>query len=357
MNIPHLSKFSIFMISIVVLAIVVYGIIVLTSPSAISSQNDRIYLYSSNRPGSSGNYVKISDMVPNDFGYFMYPSSYNFSDNANAYQKFMLIRLSKIMGGDKNDTSSFRAYSALDPTSHCLMKYWPQDGRQRIEDPCISPPYRSIDGVSDNPGLEMIRAPSTGALPKLDLDVDSQGYLVVKPPVWTEDKNGVVGIGRDISKDQILDSSRYLLERYESQSKIPIPIPLFLKDGSFLIDMSYDSKEVHFVYICDKSHACASSIDVSYCNCTGLSTDDSNYYHITRYMQAWQFGNHTVYSSDPYVDGNEKPLDIYDFEFYQNGYHVTFHSISSFDEGMKMTLDTFFNGTKLSDIEQILIEK
>src|SRR5574337_1220782 len=106
MNIPHLSKFSIFMISIVVLAIVVYGIIVLTSPSGISSQNDRIYLYSSIRPGSSGNYVKISDMLPNDFGYFMYPSSYNFSDNANAYQKFILIRLSKIMGGDKNDTSS-----------------------------------------------------------------------------------------------------------------------------------------------------------------------------------------------------------------------------------------------------------
>jgi hypothetical protein len=359
MNIPHLSKFSIFMISIVVFAIVVYGIIVLTSPSAISSQNDRIYLYSSNRPGSSGNYVKISDMVPNDFGYFMYPSSYNFSDNANAYQKFILIRLSKILGGDKNDTSSFRAYSALDPTSHCLMKYWPQDGRQRIEDPCISPPYRSIDGVSDSPGLEMIRAPATGALPKLDLDVDSQGYLVVKPPVWTEDKNGVVGIGRDVSKDQILDSSRYMLERYASQSKIPIPIPLFLKDGSFLIDMSYDSKEAYFVYTCDKPHACASSISVSYCNCTGLSTDDSSYYrHMSRYMQAWQFGNNTIYSSAVNVNGEPPtPTDYYIFEFYQNGYHVFFNSVPSFNQGMQMTLDTFFNGTKLSDIEQVLIEK
>src|SRR5574340_1050047 len=67
----HISKFSIFMISIVVFAIVVYGIIVLTSPSAISKQNDRIYLYPSAFTDSSTGYVKVSDMKPNGFGYFI----------------------------------------------------------------------------------------------------------------------------------------------------------------------------------------------------------------------------------------------------------------------------------------------
>ena len=217
MKTPHISKFSIFMISIVVLAIVTYGIIVLTSPSTTSKQNERIYLHTPFSNSDFNGYVKIEDMKPNSAGIFMYPSSVPYGDRANAYQTFMLIRLPKTLGGDKNDTSSFRAYSALDPTSHCLMKYWPQDGRQRIEDPCISQPYRSIDGVSYNPGLTMIRAPTTGALPKLDLDVDSQGYLVVKPPIWAENKNGVVGIGRDVSKDEILQSSKILLDHCKNQ--------------------------------------------------------------------------------------------------------------------------------------------
>ena len=358
MKTRNISKFSIFMISLVVFAILVYVVIVLTSPSDISHQNDRIYLHSSNRPDSSGDYVKISDMAPNDSGYFMYPSSYNFSDSANAYQRFLLIRLPSWLGGDKEDISSYRAYSMLDLDSHCLVKYWPQYERQRIEDPCHFEEYRVIDGASYFFGMKIMAKPVENALPQLDLGVDDAGYIYVKTPTWTVDKNGLIGDGRHLSKDQVLNSSKFLLEKYKSISKANIPIPLSLEDGSFLIDISYNGeKSADFRYTLDKPTTSAPSIGISYCNCTGFSTDDSNYYHMTRYMQAWQFGNHTVYSSDPYVDGNEKPLDIYDFEFYQNGYHVTFHSISSFDEGMKMTLDTFFNGTKLSDIEQILIEK
>lgn len=354
----HISKFFIFTISIVALAISVCGIIVLTSPSAISSQDDRIYLHSSNSPGSSGNYVKISNMAPNSFGYFMYPSSHDF-DNANASQTFMLIRLPKIMGGDKNDTSSFRAYSALDPTSHCLIKYWPENGRQRIEDSCTSPPYRSIDGVSYSPWLAIARGLATGALPKLDLDVDSQGYLVVKPPTWKENKNGVVGIGRDISKEEVLNSSQYMLEKFATQSKTPIPIPLFLEDGSLLIDMaSNSSNDTYFRYTWDRSNNNTPIIDTVYCNCTGLSPHDPDYNRMAKYMQAWQFGNHTVYSSATNVDGKPNPYAVSpSFEFYSNGYHVFFNSASSFDQGIKMILDTFFNGIKLSDIEQVSVGK
>src|SRR5579872_6078977 len=119
----HISKFSIFMISIVVLAAAAYCIIVLVSPSSTSAQNDRVYLYPSTRTNSATGYVKISDMKPNSFGYFMYPSSFNYSDNANAYQRFLLIRLPSWLGGDKNDISSYRAYSAIDLDSHCMIRY------------------------------------------------------------------------------------------------------------------------------------------------------------------------------------------------------------------------------------------
>ena len=114
----HLSKFSIFMIAILVIAFVLFGVVVYSSPSSVSSQNERIYLHTPQSYFSNGvvdGYVKISDMKPNSAGVFMYPSSFQYGNPANAYQTFMLIRLPKTMGGDKNDTSSFRAYSALDP--------------------------------------------------------------------------------------------------------------------------------------------------------------------------------------------------------------------------------------------------
>lgn len=354
----YISKFSIFMISIVVLAVAVYGIVVLISPSSTSAQNDRIYLYPSTRTDSTAGYVKISDMKPNSFGYFMYPSSYNYSDNANAYQRFLLIRLPSWLGGDKNDVSSYRAYSALDLDSHCMLIYRSLDGEQKIEDYCHFEQYRTIDGASYFFGIKTLAKPVENALPQLDLGVDDAGYVYVKTPTWDVNKNGVVGDGRHLSKDQVLNSSKLLLEKYESQSSIPIQIPLFLEDGSFLIDISYDGvKTVYFRYAVDKPTLSAPSISISYCNCTRWSEDGSHYFSQTKYTQAWQFGSHTVYSSDPYVDGNDKHLDIYSFEFYQNGYHINFNSLSSFDNGMKMTLYAFFNGTKLSDIEQVPMGK
>jgi len=345
------------MIVIVVFAIGVYGAIIYASPPAISSQNERIYLHSSLNSGSSDGYVKVSDLSPNSSGYFMYPSSYNFSDNANAYQRFVLIRLPSWMGGDRNDISSYRAYSMLDLDSHCMIKYWSQGERQNIQDPCHFEMYRIIDGASDFFGMKAMSKPVENALPQLDLGVDDSGYIYVKTPTWDVNKNGVVGDGRHLSKDQVLNSSRLLLEKYESQSKINIPIPFFLEDGSFLVDISYDNHEAYIRYTFDKPTISTPSIDILYCNCTELSTDGSRYYYGTNHIQAWQFGNHTVYSYDMSTSDQNNPSDLHTFEFYQDRYHVIFNPVMSFDQGMKATLDTFFNGTKLSDIEQVSIEK
>ena len=48
----------------------------------------------------------------------------------------MLIRLPERMGGAANDTSAFRAYRAKALDDPCIIKYWPDEGRQRIENPC-----------------------------------------------------------------------------------------------------------------------------------------------------------------------------------------------------------------------------
>ncbi|HEX5457489.1 MAG TPA: hypothetical protein VFX64_03785 [Candidatus Nitrosotalea sp.] len=355
MKTRHISKFSIFIIAILVIAFASFGIIVYSSPSAVSNQNERIYLHTP-QPFSLTDFdgfVKISDMKPNSAGWFMYPSSFQYGDPANTYQTFLLIRLPKTLGGDKNDTSSFRAYSALDPTSHCLMKYWPQDGRQRIEDPCISQPYRAIDGVSYDPGFTMIRAPTTGALPKLDLDVDSQGYLIVKPPTWSQDNNGIVGIGRNISKDQILQSSQILLNYCKNQINWP-ELPISLQTGDVLIDVACNSDHFNAVYSNIEHPDKSARVDASFCNCTIQEVEP---YFNSEHGQIWDFKGTTIYvTGTTLLAGKDKvdPLnEVYVFRFVKNGHWVSFADTRSFADTAKEVLRDFFGTNDISGLEQI----
>ncbi|CUR51403.1 exported protein of unknown function [Nitrosotalea devaniterrae] len=350
-----LSKFSIFMIAILVIAFISFGIVVSSSPSSVSHQNERILFHTSFSDSDSYGYVKITDVKPNSAGIFMYPSSVPFDYRTNAYQTFMLIRLPETIGGDKNDTSSFRAYSALDPTSHCLMKYWPQSGRQRIEDPCISQPYRAIDGVSYDPGFTMIRAPTTGALPKLDLDVDSQGYLVVKTPTWTRDKNGVIGMGRDVSKDEILQSSKTLLTYCKDQIKWP-ELPFELQTGDVLIDVSCKSDQIRAVYTSIDDPYKSARIDMNFCNCTKTPHELGPWIN-SENGQFWNIKNTTIYVSGSALQTGENKFDPryaeYDFRFTQNGYEIIFTDKRAFDDSAKEVLRIFFNDNDLSDLKRM----
>lgn len=347
-----LSKFSIFIIGILVIAFVSFGIVVYSSPSTISNQNERIYLhtpqsYDSNFEG----YVKISDMKPNSAGLFMYPSSISYGDRANAYQTFMLIRLPETMGGNKSDVSSFRAYSALDPTSHCLMKYWPQDGRQRIEDPCISQPYRAMDGLSYDPGLTMIRAPTTGALPKLDLDVDSQGYLVVKPPTWTQDKNGAIGIGRDISKDEMLQSSQVILNNCKNKVNFA-KLPLELQTGDVLIDIHCSGNQISVFYTNIDDPFKSAHMDAVFCNCT-KTPQELGPWKTSENGQFWKIGNYTLYVSGTALQTESKidsRFSNYVFTFIKNGYEIHFTDNRSFEVVAKEVLQDFFDNATVADL-------
>ena len=49
------------------------------------------------------------------------------------------------------------------------------------------------------PALSMpasLQGPPSNVLPKLDLEVDSNGDILILPPTWTPNANGVVGYGR-----------------------------------------------------------------------------------------------------------------------------------------------------------------
>ena len=112
-----------------------------------------------------------------------------------AFRKWQFIRLPEEMGGNAKDVSAFRAYSMVCLHLWCLWKYYPSDDKKRGECPCHGSIYEIDTGRSIS-GPASLQAPPSNVLPKLDFEVDSDGFLWILPPVWGVNENGVVGYGR-----------------------------------------------------------------------------------------------------------------------------------------------------------------
>lgn len=168
-------------------------------------------------------FSQIGYMRPNTMEFFYYPNPED-TENRDVFQKFILIRLPEELGGAADDVSAFRAYSALSVGVHCQVKYWPDDGRQRMEDPCWGSMYRAIDGAMMYP-YPVMDDPPLG-LPYLDLSVDENGSLYVEPPVWTMQENGVIGVGRTMSLQEIRQGSQFLIDSYKKTNPNHPMIPV-----------------------------------------------------------------------------------------------------------------------------------
>ena len=151
--------------------------------------------------------ASIYNMEPNSSEIFYYPNPEK-TENRDVFQKFLLIRLPAHLGGTVNDASAFRAYSAVSLTDHCLVKYWPQEGRQRMENPCRGGMYRAIDGVL-MVGVDPIKITSPVALPQLELSIENE-LLYINPPVWSLRENGVIGVGREVPLSDIRQNSEII---------------------------------------------------------------------------------------------------------------------------------------------------
>ena len=125
----------------------------------------------------------------------IYPKTDDPVLNNEAFRVWQFIRLPVELGGDKNDVSSFRMYSQVCLHLWCLWKYWPEEGRKRGECPCHGSLYDPLTGEAFA-GPAALQAPPSNVLPMLDLEVDSQGSIWIKPPNWSVNGNGIVGFGR-----------------------------------------------------------------------------------------------------------------------------------------------------------------
>src|SRR5579885_3570742 len=124
-----------------------------------------------------------------------YPSTGDPVLDQEAFRKWQFIRLPPELGGDKNDVSAFRVYSMVCLHLWCLWKYWPDPGRKRGECPCHGSMYDMETGKAFA-GPASLQAPPSNVLPRLDIEIDSNGDIWILPPTWDPNKNGIVGYGR-----------------------------------------------------------------------------------------------------------------------------------------------------------------
>ncbi|MCA9828706.1 MAG: hypothetical protein KC444_10050 [Nitrosopumilus sp.] len=261
---------------------------------------------------------QFKTMRPNSMEYFYYPNPED-TTNRDAFQKFILIRLPEELGGGADDVSAFRAYSALSVSNHCLVKYWPDEGRKRLEDPCWGSMYRPIDGLMITGGKPVTNNAPV-ALPFLDLSMDENGSLYVEPPVWAPRENGVVGVGRDMSLEDIRLGSRIVADSYQKTNPHHPSLPIDFA-GQILTQIHPDSNRVEALYH-DFSSTDWAGISI-YVN--NVSAQDQKYFlNLARSnSEYWQIGKDLIWIGGSALDKNSKlneGFKEYDIQFISDGF-------------------------------------
>lgn len=142
-----------------------------------------------------GTHANVNTFPLNHAEVITYPKTGDRVLDEEAFRKWNIIRLPERFGGSSLDTSAFRVFSMVCLHLWCLWKYWPEEGRQKGECPCHASTYDPVTGAATGGPAANQAAPSN-VLPKLDLEMDSQGFLHIQPPTWGVNSNGIIGYGR-----------------------------------------------------------------------------------------------------------------------------------------------------------------
>ena len=142
-----------------------------------------------------GSQANVKTFPINSSQVVLYPKTKNPTLNKEAFRTWQFIRLPEELGGKQNTASAFRAYSAVCLHLWCLWKYWPDPGRKRGECPCHGSMYNPLTGKAFA-GPASLQSPPSNVLARLNLEVDTDGNIWIKPPNWSPEGNGVVGFGR-----------------------------------------------------------------------------------------------------------------------------------------------------------------
>jgi rieske iron-sulfur protein len=151
-----------------------------------------------------GTQANIRTFPVNHSEVVIYPKTDDAVLNKEAFRTWQFIRLPKELGGDRDDVSAFRVYSAVCLHLWCLWRYVPlghakNDPSKLVNGsgqcPCHGSEYDPLNGKAFA-GPAADQSPPTNVLPILYLEADEEKNLWILPPTWGVNANGVVGYGR-----------------------------------------------------------------------------------------------------------------------------------------------------------------
>jgi rieske iron-sulfur protein len=151
-----------------------------------------------------GTQANINTFPVNHSEVVIYPKTDDAVLNKEAFRTWQFIRLPKELGGDRDDVSAFRVYSAVCVHLWCLWRYVPlgraNDDPSKLVNgsgqcPCHGSAYDPLNGKAFA-GPAADQAPPTNVLPILYLEADEEKNLWIIPPTWGVNANGIVGYGR-----------------------------------------------------------------------------------------------------------------------------------------------------------------
>lgn len=332
------------LIGCVVAALVVLAVFSIYSVKVIP-QRQVIHIFDnpSLKLSNPNGLIKISEIKPNSWAWFWYPDPDRFI-NRDEFERFLLIRLPDYLGGTANDASAFRAFSAIDPSSHCVIRYWPDEERRRIEDPCSGNIYEPLSGhaiqIAGNPVL----VSENLGLPFVTLSSDKDGFLYVEPPIWTEDKNGVVGIGRKISDQEIKLIIDFIATK-EGQIKEALArfyLPDRFSTGHKLSSILNDGLRTnHAEYTYPDSTQPTILLYYEYCNCTKskeLLADEEATRAESQLLELDDIPIVAYPHKVNYVSGEH---DKYKFIFYNNGFKISLYTDQELQPGLNLVKELF----------------
>jgi len=159
-------------------------------PNPASAKSERVKVIL-----PDGSHANVETFQVNHSEAIIYPETGDRVLDQEPFRRWQFIRLPPEYGGEKNDVSAFRAYSMVCLHLWCLWKYWPDEAKKRGECPCHGSVYDPRTGKAIA-GPASLQSPPSNVLPKLDLEIDSNGNLWILPAVWSVNANGIVAYGR-----------------------------------------------------------------------------------------------------------------------------------------------------------------
>ena len=142
-----------------------------------------------------GTHANMNSFPVNSAEVITYPATGDPALDAEAFRKWQFIRLPAELGGSRSDTSAIRAFSMICLHLWCLWKYWPDESKKQGECPCHGSLYDPQTGTAFH-GPASLQAPPSNTLPRLSMEIDSDGFVYITPPKFDVNENGVVGYGR-----------------------------------------------------------------------------------------------------------------------------------------------------------------